>query len=109
MPSTATPRAAKSLCNLLKLGISLIQGTQYVAQKFTTTTLPDSAARSMLPPSSFDACGSPEGCAGAEAGAAAVTVGAGLFKNARYSAESRVEPGNSASTFSSLSLGSTMA
>src|ERR1035438_10808019 len=104
MPSTATPCAAKFLCSLLKLGISWMQGTQYVAQKLTTTTLPESAAVSMLPPSSFDAWGSPEG----GAGAAAVTAlgGAGLFRNARYSAASGVEPGEVASTFSS---GSTMA
>src|ERR1017187_7036405 len=83
MPITATPCAAKSFCSLLKLGISCMQGTQYVAQKLTTTTLPESAAVSMLLPSSFDAWGSPEGGGAADTAAMAV-AGAGLFRNARY-------------------------
>src|ERR1019366_6003291 len=87
MPSTATPCPAKSLCSLLKLGISLMQGTHHVAQKFTTTTLPDSAAVSMLPPSSFDACGSPADGAGAAAGAVAGRARAGalvIYRDAQH-------------------------
>src|SRR5947208_8471336 len=109
IPTTATPWPAKSLWSLLKLGISRMQGTHHVAQKFTTTTLPESAAVSRLPPPSFDAWGNEDG-AGAAAGAAALTTGAaagaGLFRNARYSAGSPADAGTVASTFSS---GSTIA
>src|SRR6516164_2232457 len=84
MPRTATPCPAKSLWSLLKLGISRMQGTHQVAQKLTTTTLPERAAISMLPPSSLEAWGRAEDvAAGAVAGDAAVTAvgGAGLFRN----------------------------
>src|SRR5260370_34292218 len=104
-PSTATPCVANSLCSLLKLGISRMQGTHQVAQKLTTTTLPDSAEISTGPPSSFVALGMPDDGVGAAAGAAAFTEvgagGTGLFRNARDSEALLVEPGKVARSFSS--------
>src|SRR3954447_20272117 len=85
MPSTATPCFENSLCSLLKLGISRMQGTHQVAQKLTTTTFPDRAAVSTGPPSSFDTLGMPDDGAGAAAFTEFGVGGAGLFRKARYS------------------------
>src|SRR4051812_41320909 len=92
-PTTATPFEAKSRCSLLKLGISLMQGTHQVAQKLTTATLP---ARSTGLPSS-DVSVRP----GPDAGAAEGEAPAPFCKKARNSAESLVRPGKVAITFSS--------
>ncbi len=51
-PSTTTPFPPSCWFSLLKPGISSMQGTHQVAQKFTTTTLPPNAEVSSAPPSS---------------------------------------------------------
>ena len=71
-----------------------MHGTHHVAQKFTTTTLPEAQLVSMTPPCRVDAGGSQEGRATIATVAVACGAGAAaVFRKARYSAASPVEPG----------------